>query len=198
MIPWLPDPLYVATGNAHKLSEIEAILGVTARGLRDVPDAPEVVEDGDTFEENAVKKAAALAAHTGGWALADDSGLEVDALDGAPGVRSARFAGRHGDDAANNALLLEKLRGTDHRAARFVCVIALCGPGGGAHTFRGECRGRIAQAPRGTEGFGYDPLFVPDGYAKTFGELGEAVKHRLSHRSRALGVFKSAAKPAPN
>lgn len=191
MTQTLPNPLFVATGNPHKLSEIEAILEVRARGLRDVPDAPDVVEDGETFEENAIKKAVSLAVHTGQWALADDSGLEVDALDGAPGVKSARFAGRHGDDAANNALLLEKLRDTEHRSARFVCVIALCGPGGEVQTYRGECRGRISRAPKGMEGFGYDPLFVPDGYEKTFGELGEEVKHRLSHRFKALEAFRA-------
>ncbi|MCC5849918.1 MAG: RdgB/HAM1 family non-canonical purine NTP pyrophosphatase [Verrucomicrobia bacterium] len=182
--------ILLASGNAHKLQEISQILGVPLRGLSDVPDAPDVVEDGNTFEANAIKKGASLAAHTGSWTLADDSGLEVDALDGAPGVHSARFAGEHGNDAANNALLLEKLKNVQNRQARFVCVLALCGPEGEALTVRGTCEGRIAHAPSGKSGFGYDPLFIPDGFDKSFAELGEEIKQTHSHRAKALEKMK--------
>ncbi len=182
--------ILLASGNAHKLQEISQILGVTLRGLSEVPDAPDVVEDGDTFEANALKKGASLAIHTGSWALADDSGLEVDALHGAPGIYSARFAGEHGNDAANNALLLEKLKNVQNRRARFVCVLALCGPEGEAHTVRGVCEGRIAHAPSGESGFGYDPLFIPDGFDQSFAELGEEIKQTHSHRAKALAKMK--------
>jgi XTP/dITP diphosphohydrolase len=181
----------LATRNPHKIVEIREALdvpGVEFRGLDAFPDAPEVVEDGDTFEENAAKKARAAAAATGFPSLADDSGLVVDALNGDPGVRSARFAGPAADDAANRDLLLERLLGVEvsSRSARFVCVLALATPDGEVETCEGRCDGVIAEAERGREGFGYDPLFVPDGESRTFAQMSRAEKARLSHRGRAL------------
>lgn len=176
----------LATNNTHKLEEFQDLLGVPLRGLRDVPGACDVIEDGETFEANAVKKAQSLADFTRDWALADDSGLEVDALGGAPGVYSARFAGEHGNDGANNRRLLEKLSGKTNRAARFVCVLALCHPDQAPLVFRGECGGTIAQSPGGSGGFGYDPLFVPEGHDESFASLGPEIKQKISHRARAL------------
>ncbi len=181
----------LATGNRHKLEEFRELLDIPLQGLREVPGAPEPEETGATFEENAWIKAASLAAHTGGWALADDSGLEVETLDGAPGVHSARFAGRHGDDKANNQLLLEKLKTATNRRARFVCALAVCGPDGNGFTVRGICSGNIAEEPRGTAGFGYDPLFVPDGETLTFAELGPSAKQQISHRAAAIALLKA-------
>ncbi len=178
--------LTLATGNAHKIMELRAMLGIPLRGLEAFPDFPPVVEDGDSFEANAIKKAVALARHSGDWALADDSGLAVDALDGAPGIHSARYAGRHGDDAANNAKLLRELAPHADRSARFVCVLALSDAAGTCRTYRGECHGKIAREAAGAHGFGYDPLFVPEGYGQSFAELGAEVKGAISHRARAL------------
>lgn len=182
----MTKPLTVASGNVHKLEEIAAILGVAVRGLKDVENPPELIEDGDTFEANALIKARGLRDALQDWTLADDSGLAVDALDGAPGIYSARFAGTHGDDAANNRLLLEKLKNQTDRSAAFVCAIALSGPEGEEWVVRGECRGTMLHAPAGSSGFGYDPLFVPEGYSASFAELGEEVKSKLSHRAVAL------------
>ena len=187
--------LLVATRNRHKLDEIRAILGLEAAQLRsalDYPDIPDVVEDGATFEANAIKKAVALRDATGCWALADDSGLEVDALGGAPGVRSARYAGEPCDHAANNAKLLRELAGASDRRARFRCVLALAGPDGSIRTVDGRCEGRIAHELRGAGGFGYDPLFLPDGHDVTFAELGAAAKNAISHRGRALATAQKA------
>ena len=177
--------LNLATGNAHKVSEISSLLHLPVTGID-----TGVAETGTSFEANALIKAEALAVQTGDWALADDSGLEVDALGGAPGVYSARYAGKHGDDAANNEKLLLDLRDSTDRSARFVCVLALCGPDGETHTFRGTCEGRIAESASGTSGFGYDPLFIPDGYEKSFAELGGDVKQSVSHRANALTLLK--------
>lgn len=165
------------------------LTGLTVETLADHPGLPEVVEDADTFLGNARKKAVETARALGTWVVADDSGLAVDALDGAPGVLSARYAGTHGDDAANNRKLLAELESVDdeHRGAAFVCALALADPGG---TVRFEtvarCRGRIIREERGDAGFGYDPLFLIREYHRTFAELGETVKHQLSHRSRAF------------
>jgi XTP/dITP diphosphohydrolase len=181
--------LLVATRNRHKLDEIRAILaqhGVACVGLDEMPAAPEVVEDGDTFEANAIKKAVSLARATGLWTLADDSGLEVEALGGAPGVRSARYAGEPSNDGANNRKLLAELGVRGDRRARFRCAIALADPAGGVRTVSGACPGMILTAARGQGGFGYDPLFVPDGSHLTFAELDGATKNRISHRARAL------------
>ena len=150
---------------------------------------PAVVEDRGTFAGNAGKKARALRARlpAEAWVLADDSGLCVDALGGGPGVESAYFAGPQGDFAANLAKLVTVMRDVpeEKRGAHFVCVLLVCGPGGTEHVFEGRCDGRLLRAPRGGAGFGYDPLFVPDGHERTFAEMGEAEKNQLSHRARA-------------
>lgn len=186
--------LLVATRNAHKTAEIAAMLDgrLEVRDLSSTPGAPEVEETGTTFVENARIKADAISAFVGDWALADDSGLEVDALDGAPGVLSARFAGDPSNDAANNALLLTRLAALPNvpRTARFRCVLALSRRGEIVATFDGAVEGRIVEALRGSGGFGYDPLFVPDGFNETFGELPATTKNAISHRSRALAKFR--------
>ena len=183
-------PLLIATRNAHKLQEIRALLpGVELLGTDAYPQVPDPEETGSTFEENASIKARAWAAATGLPALADDSGLEVAALGGAPGIHSARYAGQHGDAAANNAKLLRALagvKGKEARAARFVCVLALALPNGKVRTLRGECKWHLLETLSGVNGFGYDPLFVPEGYEASFGELPDEVKARLSHRARAF------------
>ena len=183
--------LYLATRNFGKVREIQALLAhlpVDILSLKDLPQAPEIVEDGETFAENARKKAEAVLAVTGGVVLADDSGLEVEALQGEPGVRSSRYAGEGAADAANNARLLEKLAGVPlhRRSARFCCAVAIAAPGQETVVAEGYCRGIIALKPRGDRGFGYDPLFLIPAYQKTFGELSPDVKNRISHRSRAL------------
>lgn len=183
--------LVVATRNAGKLREIRHLLedsGVAVLGLDAFPDLPEVVEDGVTFAENAARKAETIARLTGRPCLADDSGLTVDALAGAPGVQSARYAGVQGDDAANNARLLRELAhvNEEHRQAAFRCVMALCLPGEPTRFFEGQVAGSILFSPRGAGGFGYDPLFLVDGFDRTMAELPLAEKNRISHRGRAL------------
>jgi len=181
--------LLIATRNNHKMGEIRQILAIPSLeliGMEAYRDIPEVIEDGDTFEANARKKAVTLAKATGLWTLADDSGLEVDALGGEPGVWSARYAGEPVDYAANNAKLLKALANTTRRAARFRCVIALSDPRGRARTVEGRCEGAIIHECRGKQGFGYDPLFVPDGFRETFAEMGSAEKNAISHRGKAL------------
>lgn len=181
--------LVIATRNPHKLEEIRALFpfpNLTLRSALDYPEIPEVVEDGATLEANAVKKAVTLALGTGTPALADDTGLEVAALDGAPGVYSARYAGEEADYMANNRKLLENLAGKENRRARFRCVIALAQPNGEAEYVEGICNGTIALAPLGSNGFGYDPLFIPEADTRTFAELSSSEKHACSHRGRAL------------
>ena len=182
--------LLIATRNRHKLEEIRQIFALPSLRLiaaDELPGLPDdVEEDADTFEGNALKKARELCAVSGLWTLADDSGLEVAALDNAPGVFSARYAGEPCDYAANNAKLLRALAGVTDRRARFRCVIALCAPDGRAWTVDGRCEGRIITETRGENGFGYAPLFVPDGSDKTFAELDSTVKNALSHRGHAL------------
>jgi XTP/dITP diphosphohydrolase len=186
------NQLVVGTRNRKKGAELQELLvpvGLVVATLDDFSNAIDVVEDGDSFAANAVLKATQQARHLGKWVLADDSGLEVDALDGAPGIYSARFAGENSSDDQNNALLLERLSGTplEKRTAHYVCHVALADPQG---TVRAEshdvCYGRIRFEPAGTNGFGYDPLFEVVEYHRTFGELGPAVKRAISHRSRAL------------
>lgn len=182
--------IVLGTHNAHKLFEISQILRglpVEILTLNDFPGLPEAEETGQTFAENALLKARSAFAHTGLFALADDSGLEVDALDGAPGIYSARYAGAEKDYAANNRKLLEALKNVpdERRGAQFRCAAAIVGPGA-EETAEGIVRGRIIREPRGGKGFGYDPLFAPEGYAHTFGELGEEIKNRISHRARAF------------
>ncbi len=183
--------LLVATRNRNKVREIEALLADTAlkvRSYRDFPTAPEVPETGQTFADNATAKAVTLAAYTGLLTIADDSGLEVDALDGRPGVMSARYAGPNATDAENNEKLLAELEGVaePQRTARFRCAIAIATPEGLIDVVEGACEGRIAAEPRGNEGFGYDPVFVKDDMVKTFAELPLEIKNRVSHRGRAL------------
>jgi XTP/dITP diphosphohydrolase len=193
--PANPYTVLVSTRNAHKLVEIRQILGPSFEllDLSSVPALGEVEETGTTFEENAALKALAASAHFDGWVLADDSGLEVDALGGAPGVRSARFSGEGATDVTNRALLLEKLATVpaDQRSARFRCVIALARGGEVLAHFSGAVEGAIIQSEKGDGGFGYDPLFVPEGFGETFAELGAETKNRLSHRGRALAALKS-------
>jgi len=184
--------LVVGTRNAKKRQEIFELLGdlpLEIRDLRSRPDAPEVVEDGTTFEANARKKATELAGFLRQWVLGEDSGLVVPALQGRPGVYSARYAGKQGDDAANNARLLAELAPLpeDKRAAYYVCTAALADPEGQVKAIaEGRCHGIIVRDYRGSGGFGYDPLFLIPEYHRTFGELSPRVKHALSHRARAI------------
>ncbi len=184
--------IVMASHNPHKIKEIEAItkkfgMPVISRDDAGVPPV-EIVEDGETFEENSLKKAREILKLCGRITLADDSGLEVEYLGGAPGVYSARFAGEDGNDAKNNEKLLKLLDGLkkDDRKAKFVSVITMVFPDGEILTARGECPGRIITVPAGENGFGYDPLFVPDGYNKTFAQLTAEEKNRISHRAKAL------------
>lgn len=184
--------LVLGTRNAKKRKEIEEILGdlgITLNDLSMHPNAPEVLEDGDTFEANARKKAVGVATALGQWVLGEDSGLVVPALGGRPGVYSARYAGTQGDDAANNKKLLAELASfpVEKRDAYYVCTAALADPAGQVHAIvEGRCWGRIVKEHRGTGGFGYDPYFLIPEYHQTFGELSSRVKHALSHRGRAL------------
>lgn len=176
--------LYVATHNQHKLREIAEILPEFEIAADDPAGVEETSEE---FVGNAFIKVRAIASkHPGEWCMADDSGLEVNALGGAPGVRSARYAGRDGDTPANNALLLKNLEGVEDRTANFTCAIALIDPDGREHSAIGKSFGKIAEKPSGIEGFGYDPLFVPDGYFRSFAELSAGEKNAISHRARAL------------
>ena len=193
--------IVLATRNPGKITEIEALLpGVRCAPAASFPGCPEPEESGRTFEENALIKARAVSRYTGRTALADDSGLEVDALDGAPGVRSARYAGDHASDGENLRRLLDALDGVDEagRAARFRCVVAVVAPDGGAWTAEGVCEGGILREPRGESGFGYDPVFVPAGYDKTFAELDAGVKNRISHRAMALRRIAKALNALPD
>ena len=184
--------LVIATRNAHKLEEIQAIFSLPSLTLLssfDFPAVPDVDETVITFVENATLKATALSRATGHWAMGDDSGLEVDALGGAPGVYSARYAGLPAVDyAANNQKLLRELDGITNRRARFRTVLALASPDGRVFTVEGRCDGVIAEAPRGRGGFGYDPLFIPDGETLAFAEMPAEQKNRISHRARALAA----------
>ena len=172
--------ILIASRNEHKIQEIREIFdlpGVEWASTAEFPELGDVVEDGDTFEANAIKKATELAQATGLWALADDSGLEVTALGNAPGVYSARYGGEPCDHARNNEKLLRELDGIADRSARFRCVAALSDPAGHAETVSGSCPGHMLPALRGTEGFGYDPLFVPEGFESTFAEMGNEQKN---------------------
>jgi XTP/dITP diphosphohydrolase len=179
----------LATRNPGKIEELRRILaGVEVVGLEGYPDAPDVAETELTFEGNALLKARAIAAHTGLPAVADDSGLCVDALNGMPGVFSARWAGRHGDDPANLRLLLGQLSDVPPalRGAHFACAAAVALPDGTERVVMGRIDGRIIDVPRGTGGFGYDPIFVPDGERRTTAEMPPAEKDAISHRGRAF------------
>lgn len=187
----MDNTLLIGTGNPDKAAELMRLLEGskrTLKTLKDFPAVPAAVEDGATFEANALKKAA----YYGGWfgvaCVADDSGLMVDALGGAPGVLSARYAGEGRNYAEHNAKLLSALAGApwEERTARFVCCAALIQPGSETHIEKGLVEGHIAFEPRGEHGFGYDPLFVPAGYEQTFGELPLSTKQRISHRAQAF------------
>lgn len=193
--------LVLATRNLGKVKELTAMLNTDRQqkdiqilSMQDFPDAPEVIEDRDTYEENAAKKAIIIADFTGFRTLADDAGLEVDALGGAPGVHSKRWAGDDATDAIRIQKLLEALEGASNRSARFVAAIAIAEPitPNSSNSINrvqvvvGKCEGNIIHVPAGDSGFGYDPIFVPIGYEKTFAELGDTIKNRISHRSEAL------------
>ena len=187
--------IIAASSNAHKIKEIQTIMSkfgmeVVSRKDAGIPDF-EIEEDGETFEENSYKKAYEIMKTCGEITVADDSGLMVDYLGGAPGVYSARFAGKECDDSKNNEKLLKLLDGLsgEDRKAKFVSVITLVYPGGETLVARGECPGRIIEAPTGENGFGYDPIFVPDGYDISFGQLSEEEKNEISHRAKALEVL---------
>lgn len=186
--------LLVGTTNQEKFAEVQAFLrplGFKIFSGQALRHWPTILEDGATFEENALKKARTLAEYSGYLTLADDSGLEVDALNGAPGVYSARYSGETGNDEKNNEKLLEALKGVaeEKRTARFICALALCAPrstGMKEWTIRESCEGRIALAPQGKQGFGYDPLFFYPPFGKTFGQIDRELKATVSHRGKAL------------
>ena len=183
-------PLLIATRNTHKTGEIISILGDSFQvvDLSGFPGAPEVEETGATFVENSMLKAVAISNVSESLVLADDSGLEVDALQGAPGVYSARYAGPDADDRANNDKLLTELLGVpmEKRTARFRCVMVVARAGIALGEFEGSVEGKILEQAAGVGGFGYDPLFVPEGYTQSFAELGPGIKNGLSHRARAM------------
>ena len=188
--------LILGTGNAKKLRELKYLLapyqGIQLDCLADIPDSIEVEETGSTFEENAILKAAEQAKHLSQWVLGEDSGISVEALDGAPGVYSARFSGENATDESNNQLLLQKLEGVpmEKRTAWYTSHMALADPLGKIHiSCEARCYGRILTEQRGSHGFGYDPMFEIPEYHMTFGELGDAVKSVLSHRARANRMF---------
>jgi XTP/dITP diphosphohydrolase len=183
--------ILIATRNKGKVKEIRDLvqdLPVQFRSMADFPDLPDVEEDGLTFEENALKKARTLSRETRLITLADDSGLCVDALDGRPGVLSARYGGQDLSDEQKCTRLLREMEGIpdEQRTARFVCVMALVDPNGMEHTFEGVCEGKIIHELRGSEGFGYDPIFLYEEAGRTFAEMDRAAKNRVSHRGRAL------------
>jgi XTP/dITP diphosphohydrolase len=187
----LPLPrVALASGNAHKVRELQALLGGVCElvSMKDAGFAGDIDETGDTFAQNAALKAEAVMRATGLPALADDSGLAVEALDGAPGVRSARYAGAHGDDGANNRLLLQNMTGVTDRMCKFVCAMALALPAEKTRVVTGECHGELLAAPRGEHGFGYDPLFLYE-TGQTFAEMPEKQKNDVSHRANAAKLM---------
>ncbi len=190
--------LFLASGNAHKAAEFATLaerdgLNLEVRSARALGGMPPVVEDTGTFLGNARKKAHALRAlaPAGSVVLADDSGVCVDALDGAPGVESAYYDGPQGDPGANLRKLAEVMRDVPvgRRGARFYCLLCVLDASGSEHVFEGDCRGQLLIEPRGGAGFGYDPLFVPDGFSESYAELGDAIKARISHRALAWSAF---------
>jgi len=187
--------IIIASNNKGKIKEIRAIIGeqdIELLDLKDIGFTDEITEDGYSIKENAVKKGLSVMKAVGELTIADDSGLEVDAIDGQPGVLSARFSGEGATDESNNRKLLEHLSNIpmEKRGAQFRCVMALIYPNGRILTAEGICRGRIAYKPIGDKGFGYDPIFIPNGYDKTFSQLGSHVKNQISHRAIALYKMK--------
>jgi XTP/dITP diphosphohydrolase len=195
--------LLLATRNAHKTEEIQRILGpqFKVNDLAAHPEIPHIAETGRTFQENAILKALAVSRKLPGLVIADDSGLEVDALNGAPGIHSARYAGPNATDKEKIDKLLDELARVSATKnacrARFRCVLALARQGKVVGLFEGIVDGQIADRPRGSRGFGYDPIFVPKGFQRTFGELGPAEKNQLSHRARALEQLRAFLIPRP-
>lgn len=188
--------IIAATQNSHKIKEMEAItkqFGMEIISQKEAGFEPvDIEEDGNSFEENSAIKAKAICQRTGEPSIADDSGLAVDALDGAPGIYSARYAGENADDSENNAKLLAALKETPpiNRTGKYVSVITLAYPDGRTLVARGECTGTLLFSPRGEGGFGYDPLFIPDGSDETFAEMSAEEKNRISHRAKALNGLK--------
>lgn len=182
------EKIVFATNNTHKLGELRQMLAgfYEVLSLRDIGCNDDIPETADTFEGNALLKASWVKEHYGYDCFADDSGLEVDALGGAPGVMSARYAGKHGDDSANNLKLLNELNGKSSRKARFRCAIALVTNDEEPRFFSGVIEGSITNSPEGTSGFGYDPLFIPDGMNRTFAQLSAEEKNAISHRGKAV------------
>lgn len=179
----------IATKNKNKIKEISSILkwkNVQWLSLEDFPNIPPIIEDSNSFQGNAVKKAVTVALQTHCWTIADDSGLEVEYLKGEPGILSARYAGQNATDEENNKKLLEKMRDATTRNAEFCCVIAVASPKGRVQIVEGRCKGRITDRPIGNFGFGYDPLFIPEGYNETFAQMSEETKNNISHRAIAL------------
>ncbi len=186
----------LATRNRGKISELQTLLrdlGVKVISMDEAGEVPEIIEDGTTFRENAMKKALVVSRATGLTAIADDSGLEVNALDGRPGVFSARYSGEGATDRKNYLKLLDEMQDVpdDKRTARFRCVMVACRPDGECISSDGSCKGRIIKEPRGTQGFGYDPVFVPEEDSRTMAELTKKEKNRISHRGRALRILKA-------
>lgn len=185
------DKLVIASQNPHKITEMQSLLhplGIVVLSTKDFPELEEVIEDQPDLEGNALKKARYVSEQTGLPALSDDTGLEVDALDGAPGVYSARYAGENPSYQDNVLKLLGELENKTNRKARFRTVVALV-YGEDAYTFEGICKGEIIAEQKGDQGFGYDPIFRPDGYDKTFAELDSSIKNSISHRGRAVNKF---------
>tara|TARA_B100001769_G_C21997941_1_gene536339 strand:+ start:360 stop:965 length:606 start_codon:yes stop_codon:yes gene_type:complete len=181
--------LLIATRNPGKLKEIRTALNLNqdmVKSSLDYPNIPEVIEDKETLEGNAIKKATEMSLATGCWALSDDSGLEVDALDGAPGVYSARYAGENCSYEDNNKKLIDTLNGIKNRTAKFRTVLALVNLVGDVRIVEGCCSGVIIDKPRGIKGFGYDPIFIPNGYSMTYAEMNIKEKNNISHRGKAL------------
>jgi XTP/dITP diphosphohydrolase len=189
--------LIVATRNAHKTREIEQILGsaLTVQDLTAHPEISEIAESGESFDENAKLKAIAVSKQLRGLVIADDSGLEVEVLEGAPGIHSARYAGPNASDEEKITRLLRQLAKagatSGRRRARFRCVLAVACEGQFLATFEGVVEGKIAEQPRGSRGFGYDPIFIPDGFEETFAELPDELKNSISHRANAIGKLQA-------
>lgn len=185
------EKLVFATNNRHKLEEVSAMTGGTVKivSLAEIGCHDDIPETADTFQGNALQKAAYVYEHFGLPCFADDSGLEVDCLGGIPGVLSARYAGEHGNSEANIAKLLDAMKGSENRKADFKTVVALILPDGKTEFFEGRVDGVITMEKRGEGGFGYDPIFIPDGYDKTFAELGEDIKNKISHRAKAIAAL---------
>lgn len=185
--------IIIATKNKGKIKEFKKILSdkeFEISSLLDISDLPEINEDGNSFEDNAVKKSGHIFELTGKPCIADDSGLEIDYLDGAPGIKSSRFCGISTPQSVKNEKFISMMKGAkeNERGAQFRCVVAFT-DNNGKKTFEGICKGRISDKQKGSNGFGYDPIFIPEGFEKTFGELDEDVKNRISHRAKALRKF---------